>query len=72
MIFVERDLPLSMAEIDRKLAKLTAAVESGSDDAVREALHEVVPTFRTQEEINAEAAKSEEMNAVRETVAVAG
>ena len=72
MIFVERDLPLSMAEIERKLAKLTAAVESGSDDAVREALHEVVPTFKTPEEINAEAAKSEEMNAVRENVAVAG
>ena len=72
MIFVERDKPLAMAEIDKKLEKLTAAVESGSDEKVRAALHEVVPTFRTPEEINAEAAKSEEMNAVRENVAVAG
>ena len=72
MIFVERDKPLTMAEIDKKLEKLTAAVESGSDEKVRAALHEVVPTFKTPEEINAEAAKSEEMNAVRENVAVAG
>ncbi len=72
MIFVERDKPLTRAEIDVKLEKLTAAVESGSDERVRAVLHEVVPTFKTPEEINAQASKSEEMNAVRENVAAAG
>lgn len=71
MIFVERDKPLTMDIIDKKLAVLSAAVETDDDDAVRAALHDVVPTFRTPEEINAEASKAEEMNAVEEDAAVA-
>ena len=57
--------------IDKKLEVLSAAVETDDDDAVRAALHDVVPTFRTPEEINAEASKAEEMNAVEEEAAVA-
>lgn len=64
LIFVERERPLSMENIERKLAVLRAAVETDDDEAVRAALHAVVPTFRTPEEINAEASKAEEMNAV--------
>ena len=71
MIFVERDKPLTMDIIDKKLEVLSAAVETDDDDAVRAALHDVVPTFRTPEEINAEANKAEEMNAVEEDAAVA-
>ncbi|MBQ8630064.1 MAG: polysaccharide biosynthesis protein [Prevotella sp.] len=71
MIFVERDKPLTMDIIDKKLEVLSAAVETDDDDAVRAALHEVVPTFKTPEEINAEASKAEEMNAVDEDAAVA-
>ncbi len=71
MIFVERDKPLTMDIIDKKLEVLSAAVETDDDDAVRAALHDVVPTFRTPEEINAEASKAEEMNAVEEDTAVA-
>ena len=71
MIFVERDKPLTMDIIDKKLEVLSAAVETDDDDAVRAALHDVVPTFRTPEEINAEANKAEEMNAVEEDTAVA-
>ncbi len=71
MIFVERDKPLTMDIIDKKLAILSAAVETDDDEAVRVALHEVVPTFRTPEEINAEASKAEEMNAADEDAAVA-
>ena len=71
MIFVERDKPLTMDIIDKKLEVLSAAVETDDDDAVRAALHDVVPTFKTPEEINAEASKAEEMNAVEEDTAVA-
>ena len=71
MIFVERDKPLTMDIIDKKLEVLSAAVETDDDDAVRAALHDVVPTFRTPEEINAEASKAEEMNTVEEDTAVA-
>ena len=69
MIFVERDKPLTMDVISGKLARLAAAVETGDDDAVRAALHEVVPTFRTPEEINMEAATAKEMREVNQAAA---
>jgi len=72
MIFVERDKPETMDVIAGKLRCLEAAVETGDDEAVRAALHEVVPTFRTPEEINAEASKAAEMKAVRGKEAAAG
>ncbi len=46
MIFIERDTPLSREEIEEKLAVLRAAVETESDEACRNALMEVVPTFK--------------------------
>ena len=61
MIFVERDKPLTMEAVAEKLALLHEAVASGDDEQVRQMLHRVVPTFRTPEEINAEASKAEEM-----------
>ena len=64
LIFVEREKPLSMDDVGKKLAVLRSAVDTADDEAVRAALHLVVPTFRTPEEINAEASSSEEMNAV--------
>ena len=63
MIFVERDAPLPLADIERKLEILQKAIDSGSDANVRGALREVVPTFKTPEEVNATAAKSKEMQA---------
>ena len=69
MIFVERDKPLTMDVIEEKLQVLRAAVALDSDDAVRAALHQVVPTFRTPEEVNALACEAEEMNVVRNNVA---
>ncbi|MCQ2428003.1 MAG: polysaccharide biosynthesis protein [Clostridia bacterium] len=53
LIFIERDAPLSLKEIEDKLDALREAVASGSDDAVREALRRAVPTFRRPEEVNA-------------------
>ncbi len=65
-IFVERDDPLSREELEGKLELLRKAVESEDDDVVREALHQVVPTFKTPEEVNAEALKAEEMQMAEE------
>ena len=61
MIFVERDKPISREEIDEKLAILKAAMNSKSNRVVKQALMRVVPTYRTPEEVNKEAIKSEEM-----------
>lgn len=47
LIFIEKDTPLSRAEIDRCLNILEAACDSGSDEAVRRALKQVVPTYRS-------------------------
>ena len=71
MIFVERDKPQTKDVIAQKLALLEQAVESGDDEAVRAALHKVVPTFRTPEEINASASKAAEMKAVGSDAAAA-
>lgn len=60
MIFIEKDTPLPKAEIDRRMKLLEKACAKG-DDAVREALRQAVPTFRSPEEVNATAEQSEEM-----------
>ena len=63
LIFVERQTPLSRAEVQEKLAKLSAAVATRENAAVLAALREAVPTFRKPEEVNAEAeAKIREEN----------
>ena len=61
LIFVERDAPLPKEEISRRLEILEEACASGDDDAVRRALKEVVPTFRSPEEVNDEADEAAEM-----------
>jgi FlaA1/EpsC-like NDP-sugar epimerase len=63
MIFVERDTPLSAPEIKERLDILREAVSTNDDKLAKEAMRRVVPTFRKPEVVNAEAAKSEEMNA---------
>lgn len=52
MIFIERDTPLSTEELARRMQLLHEACATGSDEAVRQALHEVVPTFKRPEEVN--------------------
>ena len=61
LIFVERDAPYSIEEIEEKLNILRAACETRSDEEARLALMSVVPTFRKPEEVNAEAEKQREM-----------
>ncbi len=61
MIFIERDLPLPLCEVEKKLEILRAAIASEDDHAAKLAMRKVVPTFYTPEEINRHALDSEEM-----------
>ncbi len=61
MIFIEKDTPITPEELEEKLALLREAVATGDDGKVKAALHIAVPTFKTPEAVNAEAAKSKEM-----------
>ncbi|MBO4326874.1 MAG: polysaccharide biosynthesis protein [Clostridia bacterium] len=60
-IFIEIDEPISTEELDRRLAILAEAVETGSDDKVRAALKETVETFLDPIEVNARAERAAEM-----------
>ena len=68
MIFIERDEPLPLEEIQVKLDMLHQAIDTEDDDTARNALREVVPTFHKPEEVNREAMKSEEMKLIKEAV----
>ena len=66
LIFIEKDTPLPKEDVEQRLRILAAAVDTGSDDAVRRALKKVVPTYRSPEEVNAKADQAEEMNMRKE------
>lgn len=55
LIFVEKENPISMEQLQEKLEILHAATASQDDDGVREALRKVVPTFVRPEIINSKA-----------------
>ena len=61
MIFVERDKPLSMEEIDQKLNILREALRTESNRTVKAALMKVVPTYRNPEEVNRITAEEEKI-----------
>ncbi len=64
LIFIETDTPCTRAEVEDKLAVLMAAVKESEGEIaspkIKVALKSVVPTFRDPEEINKDAAESEE------------
>ena len=64
-IFVERDKPLDPREIEKKLAILSQAAATEDDALCRQALKQVVETFRDPEEVNCVADQSKEMQEVR-------
>lgn len=70
LIFIEKDTPLPKDEIDHRLQMLEEACKSGSDDLVRSVLKQVVPTYKSPEEVNAKADQTEEMRVKREPVRV--
>lgn len=61
LIFIERCAPLSQSEVEQKLSVLTSAVATESDSQVRLALKQVVPTYKSPEEVNSNADTSDEM-----------
>ncbi len=50
LIFIERDVPVTMQELDKKLDLLRTALSTDSDEAVRAAMKVAVPTYRTAKE----------------------
>ncbi len=52
LIFIEKDSAITMKELEEKLAVLNEACNTHDNDAVREALRKVVPTFKRPEEVN--------------------
>lgn len=65
LIFIERDAPLTDAELEEKLEILRQAVASGSDEEARYALKLVVPTYHTPDEVNNKFYETPEMTEVR-------
>jgi len=51
-IFVERQPAVTPEELEDKLSVLSAALEENDPAAIRQALHQVVPTFHEPEEVN--------------------
>lgn len=70
MIFIERDTPLTRAEVERRLTVLKDAVRSAEQElespGIKLAMKSVVPTYRDPEEINKNAEQAEEMKATVE------
>ncbi len=65
LIFIEEEIPPTRAEVDEKIALLRAVVAEEQDkiasSRIAEVLKSVVPTFRSPDEVNVTAEKSEEM-----------
>ena len=72
MIFIERDTPLTRAEVEEKLRILREAIEVSENELeapkIAEAMKSVVPTFRSPEEINKDADSSDEMKRAKVSV----
>ena len=67
-IFIERDQPLPLSEVEKKLEILRRAVETEDDQTVKMAMREVVPTFYAPETINHKAAEAREMKQAEESL----
>lgn len=52
LIFIERDEPLDIRDIEHRLEILRNAVATEDDEAAKKALRSVVPTFCSPEEVN--------------------
>ena len=61
LIFIEKDEPISMEDLQERLDILRAAIRSNDDETVRAAMRKVVPTYKTPEEVNCKAAQAAEM-----------
>lgn len=65
LIFIEKDEPISMEDLQERLDILREAIRSNDDETVRAAMRRVVPTYKTPEEVNCKAAEAVEMQRVK-------
>jgi len=65
-IFVENQPGITPAELEQKLETLKNALADGGHEAIRAAMHAVVPTFHEPEEVNRE--QGEEVEIPKQTV----
>lgn len=68
LIFIEKDEPISMEDLQERLEILREAIRSNDDETVRAAMHRVVPTYKTPEEVNCKAAQAVEMQNAKQIV----
>lgn len=61
LIFIEKDEPISMEDLEQRLKVLHEAIQSNDDEAVRRAMRKVVPTYKSPEEVNGMAEQAAEM-----------
>jgi len=66
LIFIERDEPVPMPELERKLEWLKTSLADEDNSAVKAALMDVVPTFRHPDVVNRAAVQAEEMKVALE------
>ena len=67
LIFIEHDAPHSRDEMEQNIAKLRELCEVNREIgsmAVKDILHEMVPTYHSPEEVNSSAENAQEMKAV--------
>ena len=60
-IFIEHESGPDRQEVDEKLALLTRALDSGSEEELRRAVRAAVPTYCDAEEVNRNADNAREM-----------
>lgn len=65
LIYIERDAPIPLEELEHKTELLRQAVATGNDEEVLHTLHQVIPTYRYPEEVNNTNADLKEMAEVR-------
>ncbi|UZT81957.1 polysaccharide biosynthesis protein [Caproicibacterium sp. BJN0003] len=62
-ILIERDKPLTRAQVEEKLCILNQAMQNASNEIVKEAFQKVVPTFQNPDIVNAAAQLQMDSNA---------
>ena len=62
LIFIETDTPLRKEELDERLALLEQACDTQSDEAVREALRQTIPTYCALDDVTPPDAQAAELS----------
>lgn len=65
LIFIEKDTPLSNEEINNKLEILRKACMTQDDNIAKDALKQVIPTYKDPEVVNQKAHEAKEMNLIK-------